>query len=62
MLEEDLSFLCPHCGAALTLRIDCTGGGKQSFTHDCETCCNPIDIRLELEDEEVIYFSAEKES
>jgi hypothetical protein len=31
---------------------------KQSYVEDCEVCCNPLQINLELEEGEVIYFEA----
>jgi hypothetical protein len=31
---------------------------KQSYVEDCEVCCNPLQINLEIEDGEIIYFEA----
>jgi hypothetical protein len=31
---------------------------KQSYIEDCEVCCNPLQINLEMENGEVIYFEA----
>lgn len=59
MIEQDYSFACPHCGDAMSARIDATGGKRQSFIQDCETCCRPIQITVEIEGGEVTSFSAE---
>ena len=59
MLESDYEFNCPHCGAALSIRLDGTGGKRQAFVHDCETCCRPIHITVTLEEGEVSDFRAE---
>ena len=61
MLEDDYSFNCPHCFETISIRIDITGGKRQRFTYDCEVCCRPIVIELEIEDGEVSSFSAEGE-
>lgn len=31
----------------------------QSYIEDCEICCNPIQIRVEFADNELISFSSE---
>lgn len=31
---------------------------KQTYVEDCEVCCNPIQISYEVEDEELVEFSA----
>ncbi len=59
MIEQDYSFLCPHCGVALSARLDLSGGTNQKFIQDCETCCKPIEIIVSFENGEVLSFSAE---
>ena len=59
MIEEDYPFSCPHCGVDLSVRLDVSGGRKQSFIQDCEVCCKPIQIRMEFRGDEVGLFSAE---
>ncbi len=59
--EEELEFDCPYCSAGNTLFVDLTGGAKQQFVHDCETCCHPILIKLDVTEEGIENFSAEKE-
>ncbi len=59
--EEELSFGCPFCGEVNTLRVDLTGGNKQKFVMDCETCCHPILIKFERDEDGLADFSAEKE-
>jgi len=62
MIEEDYFFPCPYCSAEISIRIDPTGGAHQSFVSDCEVCCRPIAIRLEMSEGGVINFNAEQES
>ena len=60
--QSEQPYNCPYCGELLTLLIDPSGGDSQTFTIDCEVCCHPIAIHLELQDGEVQEFSAERES
>ena len=62
MLEEDYSFECPHCGAEISIRLDCTAGRRQAFSYDCEVCCRPISIQIVFDAEGVAEFSAAVES
>lgn len=62
MLENDFTFSCPYCDQTLSVRLDVTGGQKQSFVYDCEICCRPVLLRFELEGEEVVNFTAEPEN
>lgn len=59
--EEDYEFECPYCGEGLSVHIDRTAGRRQSFTQDCEVCCQPIAIKLVLDSDGVIEFSADQE-
>jgi transcription elongation factor Elf1 len=58
MIEDDYFFSCPYCGQDLSVRLDVSGGSRQSFIQDCEVCCSPIQIEIGLKGEEVVSFSA----
>lgn len=60
--EDEYSFACPYCAAEISILIDYTAGRRQQFTYDCEVCCQPIAIRLEVGEDGVIDFNAEQES
>jgi hypothetical protein len=45
--EEFVAFGCPYCGEPLETRVDLTGGGG-SYIEDCQVCCRPIEIGIEL--------------
>ncbi|WP_296619303.1 CPXCG motif-containing cysteine-rich protein [Marivirga sp.] len=55
MLEH--FFHCPHCFQEISMLLDISVS-KQSYVEDCEVCCNPLQINLEIEEGEVIYFEA----
>lgn len=57
-MTDAYSFQCPYCGEELTIAIDVSGGSQQSFIYDCEVCCRPIQIDLEIEQSDVTSFSA----
>ena len=42
---EEANLTCPHCGEPITLLLDLSGG-SQSYTEDCEICCQPILVSL----------------
>lgn len=49
MLEEDRLIQCPFCSTEFSIRIDRTGGRRQSFVYGCENCCRPIDVSVTLD-------------
>jgi hypothetical protein len=59
MIGDDIETSCPSCGEKLSVQIDVTGGGRQEFIQDCEVCCRPLRIRIELKAGKVLRFSAE---
>ena len=60
-MELEELFHCPYCGSPNFLTIDYSGGNRQKFVNDCETCCNPIFINIAVE-ENIICINAEKEN
>ena len=60
--EDAYAFACPYCFAEISITVDVTGGRRQTFTTDCEVCCRPIVIQLEVGAGGVTSFSAEQES
>ncbi|GAB5493138.1 MAG: hypothetical protein Phog2KO_33530 [Phototrophicaceae bacterium] len=50
-MDEEITeheFMCPYCWQSVTILLD-TSVRRQSYVEDCEVCCNPIDIRYELD-------------
>ncbi|SNS58193.1 Cysteine-rich CPXCG [Belliella buryatensis] len=50
-------FFCPYCNAEISMLLD-TSISKQQYIEDCEVCCNPIELRFEFEEGDLIYFEA----
>lgn len=51
-------FNCPYCWETISMLLD-TSVSKQSYIEDCEVCCNPIQVRVEFFDMELIDFQAD---
>ena len=55
MLESELNdtacVSCPYCGVARDLPLDLSGGASQEYVEDCEVCCRPWLVRVELDGE-----------
>lgn len=44
-----------------SLRVDATGGSRQSYISDCENCCRPIEIEIDIDEEGAINLVAKRE-
>ena len=53
MLEH--FFLCPHCWENISVLLD-PSVENQSYTEDCEICCNPIDFQVQFNQRELQNF------
>lgn len=38
---------CPYCGEYFETSIDLSGG-EQQYVEDCQVCCRPIVVRVQL--------------
>jgi len=39
---------CPYCGSELEMAAD-TSAGSQEYIEDCEVCCAPITVIIEVD-------------
>ena len=53
------SFTCPYCWEEISMVLD-PSVHRQSYVEDCEVCCNPIELRYVMEDDELVEFEAIK--
>ena len=60
MLENDQELNCPYCGEVISIRVDQTGGSRQFFVTDCEVCCRPIDIEVDIESDGYVNMTAKR--
>ena len=47
--DEFVAIQCPWCGERLDTHVDLTAG-EQSYIEDCQVCCRPMQLSLELEE------------
>lgn len=52
---------CPHCWQMLTVLVE-PEPEAQEYVEDCQVCCAPILVKVELADGEVMSIAGERES
>lgn len=55
---EEYFFQCPYCWEQISMLID-TSQVQQDYIEDCEICCNPIQISVATEAQQIVNFQAE---
>ena len=55
---ETYFFQCPYCWEEISILIDFSQK-HQNYIEDCEVCCNPIQLIISIEYNEIIDFSAQ---
>ena len=55
MLEHH--FQCPYCWQEISMLID-SSIGKQAYIEDCEVCCNPMQLEVTFQNDDLVYFEA----
>lgn len=41
---------CPYCAEPISLVID-TSAGPQSYIEDCQVCCQPMQVTLDIDND-----------
>ncbi|BDM64436.1 CPXCG motif-containing cysteine-rich protein [Shewanella sp. NFH-SH190041] len=63
MKLKNTTIACPHCGHHQYIPVDASNG-DQDYFEDCRICCNPIHLRLHLDDAQrsiELYIDADDE-
>jgi len=55
---EEHFFQCPYCWEEISMLVDYSQK-HQNYIEDCEVCCNPIQLIISLENNEIISFKAQ---
>ncbi len=61
MYVQEKESYCPYCGEIISLLID-SSIEIQEYVEDCEVCCSPIVISIEIANNEDIQISTRKEN
>lgn len=51
-------FQCPYCWESISMLID-VSQSQQQYIEDCEVCCNPIQIQITTENQEITVFDVQ---
>ena len=47
---EEVDIQCPYCWETIGILVDCSVE-QQSYIEDCQVCCRPIVMEVELDDD-----------
>ena len=50
-------FQCPYCWEEISMLLD-SSVANQTYVEDCEVCCNPIELTVWFEEQELQGFQA----
>ena len=51
LIVEPYFYQCPYCWENISILLD-PGIHRQELIEDCEVCCRPIEIEVEVDDED----------
>jgi transcription elongation factor Elf1 len=58
MEEIEKKFKCPYCFEKISMLLDLSENGTQTYIEDCEVCCRPIQITFSVENHTLRGFSS----
>ena len=50
-------FQCPYCWETISMLLD-TSVMQQTYIEDCEVCCNPIELQVHCQNDQLESFTA----
>lgn len=60
MEEIEKFFKCPYCLEKISMLLDVSESGAQTYIEDCEVCCNPIQLSYDVSGEKIKSFTVDK--
>ena len=58
MDEVEKFFRCPFCRERISMLLDVSVSGQQTYIEDCEVCCQPIQVNYMAMEGVLEIFSA----
>ena len=58
---EAVNIQCPYCWETIEITVDCSVS-SQEYVEDCEVCCRPIVMEVELSAEGLPNVEVKRES
>lgn len=59
MLSAEPDIGCPYCNETISLVLDLSAG-SQEYIEDCSVCCQPIIVRYDCDDGQLLGISVEQ--
>lgn len=60
MEEIEKFFKCPYCLEKISMILDVSVEGAQTYVEDCEVCCSPIQLTYDATDGKIKNFTIGK--
>lgn len=57
---REASITCPYCMEEILVLVDPSAGERQDYVEDCQVCCRPIDISVDLTEGESPRIRADR--
>ncbi|CAN1211928.1 CPXCG motif-containing cysteine-rich protein [Tumidithrix helvetica PCC 7403] len=62
-MQNAAEYYCAYCGEANVTFVDFSAGSQQSYIEDCQVCCQPNVLFLEIDEQTLeIEITSEPES
>jgi len=58
---QETAISCPYCGETIIILIDGSVGDQQ-YVEDCQVCCQPIEIGLQVSEDGSSHVDARHEN
>jgi hypothetical protein len=58
---QEVAISCPYCGEAITISVD-RSVAMQRYIEDCQVCCRPIDLLVNVSREGECSVTAKHEN
>ncbi|MBW4665008.1 MAG: CPXCG motif-containing cysteine-rich protein [Chroococcus sp. CMT-3BRIN-NPC107] len=59
-MQNYTEYFCAYCGESNVAFVDLSGGNYQSYIEDCQVCCRPNMLYIQV-DEETLELSVNSE-
>ncbi len=62
-MQNTAEYTCAYCGETNLTFVDLSAGAQQSYVEDCQVCCHPNVLFLQIDEETLdIEINSESES
>ena len=49
-MEIEATYICAYCLQQNSIVIDSSGGKTQEYVEDCQICCKPNTLKIQIDD------------